>query len=119
MKQVFTSFNPVSLDFFVDKNKWETTQIGRSIDTHIIDSFPDLKFAEIAMFNIPEYEGSNNSASKSDCNVRASFYSFHHDNLPKIADLGIFQLMPTRKESFNIIQIVLSLIHICRCRRRG
>jgi arginase family enzyme len=106
MKQVFTSFNPVSVDLYADKDRWETTQIGRSIDTHITDSFPDLKFAEIAMFNVPEYEGSNNSASESDCNVRASFYSFHHDNLPKIADLGVLQLMPTRKESFKIIQIV-------------
>ena len=33
-----------------------------------------------------------NSASDNDCKVRTSFYSFHHDNLPRIADLGVFQL---------------------------
>ena len=34
--------------------------------------------SEIAVFNISEYEGSKNSASTSDCKIRALFYSFHH-----------------------------------------
>ena len=48
-----------------------------------------LKKSEIAIFNVPEYEGSNNFAAESHCNVRAAFYSFYHDNLPSICDLGV------------------------------
>ena len=112
MKPIQSYFNPVNSDLYADKNKWETTQIGRGIETHIEDFFPDVKFAEIAIFNVPEYEGSKNSASDSDCKIRASFYCFHHENLPRIADLGTLQLMPTRKESFKIIQEVCEeLLH--------
>ncbi len=112
MKSIQPYFNPVNSDLYADKNRWETTQIGRGVETHVEDFFPDIKFAEIAIFNIPEYEGSKNSASESDCKIRACFYSFHHQNLPRIVDLGILQLMPTRKESFKIIQIVCEeLLH--------
>jgi formiminoglutamase len=112
MKSIQSYFNPVNSDLYADKDRWETTQIGRGIETHTKDYFPDIKFTEIAIFNIPEYEGSKNSASESDCRIRASFYSFHHENLPRIADLGILQLMPARKESFKIIQTVCEgLLH--------
>ena len=112
MKPIQSYFNPVNSDLYADKNRWETTQIGRGIETHTEDFFPDVKFAEIAIFNVPEYEGSKNSASESDCKIRASFYCFHHENLPRIADLGTLQLMPTRKESFKIIQEVCEeLLH--------
>ena len=57
MKPIQSYFNPVNSDLYADKNKWETTQIGRGIETHIEDFFPDVKFAEIAIFNVPEYEG--------------------------------------------------------------
>ena len=112
MTTIQSYFNPVNSDFYADKSRWETTQIGRSIDTHTKDHFPDVKFAEIVVFNIPEYEGSKNSSSESDCKIRGLLYSFHHDNLPRVADLGILQLMPTRKESFKSIQIVCEeLLH--------
>ena len=99
-------FNPVSSALYGDKNIWETTQIGRSIDSHLEGYFPDLKFAEIVVFNIEEYEGSKNYNSASDCPIRAFFYSFHYENIPRIVDLGSMQLMPTRKETFNIVQKV-------------
>ncbi len=112
MKLIRPYFKPVNSDLYEDKDRWETTQIGRNIETHIQDSFPDVKFAEIAVFNIPEYEGSGNTLSESDCKIRALFYSFHHHNLPKVVDLGILELMPSRKETFNIIEIVCKeLLH--------
>lgn len=106
MSVIFSYFNPVSYDLYCDKDRWETTQVGRYIDTYIEGSFPDFKKSEIAIFNVPEYEGSNNFAAESHCNVRAAFYSFYHDNLPSICDLGVLQIMPTRKESFKIIERV-------------
>ena len=38
--------------------------------------------------------------------MRPLFYSFHDERLPKIVDLGTLQLMDTRKETFQIIQMV-------------
>jgi formiminoglutamase len=112
MKLIRPYFKPVNSDLYEDKDRWETTQIGRNIETHIQDSFPDVKFAEIAVFNIPEYEGSGNTLSESDCKIRALFYSFHHHNLPRVVDLGVLELMPSRKETFNIIEIVCKeLLH--------
>ena len=106
MKLIRPYFKPVNSDLYEDKDRWETTQIGRNIETHTKDFFPDVKFAEIAVFNILEYEGSGNTLSESDCKIRALFYSFHHHNLPRLVDLGILELMPSRKETFNIIEIV-------------
>ncbi len=107
MIELQSYFSPVSSALYADKNRWETTQVGRAVDTNVESHFPDVKFAEIAIFNVPEYEGSKNKKSSSaDCKVRASFYAFHHENLPRIADLGVIQLMPTRKESFTVIQTV-------------
>ena len=105
-------FNAVNSSLYGDKNRWETTQIGRGIETHATDLFPDLKFTEIAVFNVPEYEGSKNSASDFGCKIRELFYSFHYEDMPRIADLGVFQIMPSRKESFRILQMVCQeLLH--------
>ncbi len=106
MKSIKSYFNPLSKDLYADKNRWETTQIGRQIETYTNHFFPDLESAEIAIFNILEYEGSKNSASEVDCKIRPLFYSFHDERLPKIVDLGTLQLMDTRKETFQIIQMV-------------
>ena len=106
MKQIQSYFNPVDSVLCVDKNVWETTQIGRVIESHSKDFFPDIQFAEIAVFNVPEYEGSRNAASASPCKIRKLFYSFHYDDLPRIADLGSLHLMPNRKETFQIIQMI-------------
>ena len=105
-------FNPLTTGFYSNKDRWETTQIGRNIEMHTEDFFPDLKFTEIAIFNISEYDGSKNSGSESDCPIKASFYSLYYSDLPKIADLGSMKLMPNRKESFKVIQEVCrELIH--------
>ena len=77
MKQIQSYFNPVDSVLCVDKNVWETTQIGRVFESHSKDFFPDIQFAEIAVFNVPEYEGSRNAASASPCKIRKLFYSFH------------------------------------------
>tara|TARA_B100000214_G_C23949544_1_gene619738 strand:- start:390 stop:1553 length:1164 start_codon:yes stop_codon:yes gene_type:complete len=106
MQSIQSYFNPLNFSIYSDKEKWENTQIGKKIDVYIENSFPDLKFAEIAMFNVPEYEGSNNSFSDSNCKIRPFFYSFHHSNPPNIVDLGVLKIMPNRKESFEIIENV-------------
>ena len=106
MQSIQSYINPLNSTLYADLNKWETTQIGRKIDTYVENSFPDLKFAEIAIFNVPEYEGSQNSSSESSCKIRAFFYSFHCLDLPRISDLGILKILPTRKESFAVIENV-------------
>lgn len=106
MKSIESYFSPLSKDLYSDKNRWETTQIGRQIETYTNNFFPDLKSAEIAIFNINEYEGSKNSATEVDCKIRPLFYSFHDSSLPKIVDLGSLRLMDNRKETFQIIQMV-------------
>ena len=112
MLEINSYFKAVSSELYADKNRWETTQIGRGIDTHVNENFPNIKFAEIAIFNVPEYDGSKNSASDNNCKIRNYFYSFHHDNLPRIADLGVLQLLPSRKDSFSLIQkICKELFH--------
>ena len=106
MESIQSYFNPLNSALYADLNKWETTQIGREIDSYVGNNFPDLEFAEIAIFNVPEYEGSKNSFSESSCKIRAFFYSFYHSELPRIVDLGVLKMMPTRKESFAIIENV-------------
>ena len=103
MRSYFKSLN---VSIYAEKDKWETTQIGRLIDSYVADDFPDLNHAEIAIFNVLEYEGSKNNFSTEECSIRASFYQLHQQNFPRIVDLGVLQLMSTRKESFNIIKDV-------------
>ena len=55
MIELQSYFSPVSSALYADKNRWETTQVGRVIDTNVESHFPDIKFAEIAIFNVPEY----------------------------------------------------------------
>ena len=112
MIELHSYFNPLSAEIYSAKDRWETTQIGRLIDSHTTDHFPDIKFAELAIFNVPEYEGSRNNLTSQDCNIRASLYDLHKEEFPRIVDLGTVQLMPTRKESFHAIQGVCSaLLH--------
>ena len=106
MIELNSYFKPLNSGIYSAKDRWETTQIGRLIDSHTADHFPDVKFAEIAIFNVSEYEGSKNISSEQECKVRSSFYSLHYDELPRIVDLGILQMMPTRKETFQGIQDV-------------
>lgn len=112
MLDIQSYFFPVSSELYANKDKWETTQIGRCVETYVEGSFPEVKFAEIAIFNVPEYEGSKNTSSDTHCKIRSLFYAFHHDNLPRIVDLGSLSLMSSRKESFKILQTVCEkLLH--------
>lgn len=106
MIELHSYFKPLNSGIYSVKDRWETTQIGRLIDSHTADHFPEVKFAEIAIFNVPEYEGSKNKSYSQDCKIRASLYELHKEKLPRIVDLGTLQLMPTRKESFHSIQVV-------------
>ena len=112
MIELHSYFKPLNSGIYSVKDRWETTQIGRLIDFHTADHFPEVKFAEMAIFNVLEYEGSKNKSDSQDCKIRASFYELHKEKLPRIVDLGTLQLMPTRKESFHSIQVVCeALIH--------
>ena len=105
-------FIPLNLELYSSKDIWSLTEVGRLINFHIEDRFPELKFAEIAIFNVPEYEGSQNSQISNDCKIRASFYRLHQEKMPRVVDLGTLKLLPTRKESFKLIQDVCSaLLH--------
>jgi arginase family enzyme len=110
MINIQTYFNPISSDLFSEKNNWEATQIGSLIDSHINDSFPDLKFTEIAFFNVNEFEGSENYASEAECSIRKFFYSYHHDKFPRVSDLGYLKMMSSRKETFEAIQNVCEFL---------
>ena len=103
-------FECLNSELYDSKDSWGITQVGHLIDFHSEVSFPEVKFAEIAIFNVPEYEGSKNSSVSDDCKVRASFYHLHHDKMPRVVDLGTLKLMPTRKESFKLIQDVCKIL---------
>ena len=78
MIELHSYFKPLNSGIYSIKDRWETTQIGRLIDSHTADYFPEVKFAEIAIFNVPEYEGSKNKSDSQDCKIRASFYKSHN-----------------------------------------
>ena len=40
MLELNSYFKAVSSELYADKNRWETTQIGRGIDTHVNENFP-------------------------------------------------------------------------------
>ena len=112
MIELNSYFNPLNPELYDSKDSWSITQVGRLIDFHTEVSFPEVKFAEIAIFNVPEYEGSKNRSISNDCKIRASFYQLHQDKMPRVVDLGTLKLMPTRKESFKLIQDVCrNLLH--------
>ena len=105
-------FAPLNPELYSSKDIWSVSEIGRLINFHTESRFPELKFAEIAIFNVPEYEGSQNRSISDDCNIRASFYRLHQDKMPRVVDLGVLKLLPTRKESFKLLQdVCISLLH--------
>jgi formiminoglutamase len=112
MIELHSYFKPLNPGIYATKDRWGITQIGRLVESHTQENFPNVKFAEIAIFNVPEYEGSKNKQAGQDCKVRESFYQLYLDKAPRIVDLGTLQLMPTRKESFKMIQEVCeALLH--------
>ncbi len=104
--QISSNFIPLNRELYLLKERWNPSQIGFQIDSHTHESFPNVDYAEIAIFNVPEYEGTENISSFSDCKVRDSLYRLYFEGLPKIADLGTLNLMSSRKENFDIIMEV-------------
>ena len=101
--EISSNFLPLNPGLYSVKERWNPSQVGFQIDSHLQESFPKVDYAEIAIFNVPEFEGTDNIPSSSECKIRDSFYRLYFENLPKIADLGTLSLMPTRKESFDLI----------------
>ena len=57
-------FEPLNADYFSVKEKWQSTQIGYSIESFTNIKFPDLRYCEIAIFNVNEYNGSSNEGTE-------------------------------------------------------
>jgi len=111
MLELYTYFS--FLPSKIAENQWESTQVGSLIDKHTKDHFPDLHSVELVIFNIKEYQGSKNNLDNNDCYIRSALYELHQEKLPKTVDLGELNLMPTRKESFEIIKkVCCSLLNI-------
>jgi arginase family enzyme len=109
--EISSNFLPLNPGLYSVKERWNPSQVGFQIDSHLQESFPKVDYAEIAIFNVPEFEGTDNIPSSSECKIRDAFYRLYFESLPKIADLGTLSLMPTRKESFDlIIEICTDLI---------
>ena len=109
--EISSNFLPLNPGLYSVKERWNPSQVGFQIDSHLQESFPKVDYAEIAIFNVPEFEGTDNIPSSSECKIRDAFYRLYFENLPKIVDLGTLSLMPTRKESFDlIIEICADLI---------
>ena len=101
--EISSNFLPLNPGLYSVKERWNPSQVGFQIDSHLQESFPKVDYAEIAIFNVPEFEGTDNIPSSTECKIRVAFYRLYFENLPKIVDLGTLSLMPTRKESFDLI----------------
>jgi len=66
MIELHSYFNPLNPGIYAEKDRWGITQVGRLIDSHTADHFPEVKFAEIAIFNVSEYDGSKNKVASQD-----------------------------------------------------
>ena len=108
MMELTSYFSPIANE--IANFEWQATQIGFLIDKHTETHIPNTSSPSIIIFNIPEYEGSENIIDDSGCYVRRSLYELHQQKMPSITDLGRLKLMPTRKESFEVIQKVLAVL---------
>jgi len=109
--EISSNFTPLNSLLYSKKERWNHAQLGYQIDSHTIESFPKLDYSEIAIFNVPEYEGTDNISSEDDCKIRDSLYRLYFEKSPKIADLGTLNLMNSRKETFDLItEVCVDLI---------
>ena len=63
--------------FYQNQNNWQTTQLGCQIQTHNLSVFPEYQFCELAIFNLREYEGSENLSTDKQCKIRNEIYNLH------------------------------------------
>ena len=109
--EISSNFVPLNSGLYSLKDRWNPHQIGFQIDSHTQESFPSVNYAEIAIFNVPEYNGTDNISSTDDCKIRDSLYRLYFEDFPKVADLGTLNLMSSRKETFDLItEVCLYLI---------
>ena len=84
--EISSNFTPLNRRLYSLKERWNPSQIGFQVDSHTQESFPNVEYAEIAIFNIPEYEGTDNISSTDDCMVRDSFYRLYFEDLPMVTN---------------------------------
>lgn len=109
---ISSTFAPLNRELYSLKERWNPFQIGFQIDSHTQESFPNVDYVEIAIFNVPEYEGTDNISSADDCKIRDSLYRLYFEDLPRVADLGTLNLRSSRKETFDLItEVCLDLIN--------
>ena len=70
-------FIPLPDCFLTKKNNFQSTQVGSLISIHCENYFPNISECKIAIFTIPEYEGSKNFESESKCQIREEFFELH------------------------------------------
>ena len=101
-----TFFLPLKEDLYQKDYNWQSTQLGSFIQSYNLSEFPEYQFCEIAIFNIREFEGSENFPTDKECKIRNTLYHLHFEKTPRICDLGFFKLSKNRKDSFKKIEIV-------------
>ena len=67
-------FKPLSDEIYQNQNNWQTTQIGHQIQSNNSITFPEYKYCEIALFNVREYQGSDNLFTDKECKIRKEIY---------------------------------------------
>ena len=108
---ISSNFIPLNPSLYSIRDRWNPSQIGFQIDSHTQESFPKIDYAEIAIFNVPDYEGTDNISSEDDCKIRDSLYRLYFEDLPKVADLGTLNIMSSRKDTFDLItEVCVDLI---------
>ena len=65
--EISSNFTPLNSSLYSNKERWNHIQLGFQIDSHTIESFPKLNYSEIVIFNVPDYEGTDNINSEDDC----------------------------------------------------
>tara|TARA_B100000900_G_scaffold151990_1_gene129063 strand:+ start:7471 stop:8631 length:1161 start_codon:yes stop_codon:yes gene_type:complete len=97
-------FSPLPDSFAIKKEVWQSSQIGSLISIHCENYFPDTSNCKIAIFSVPEFEGSQNSESETKCQIREEFFELHNFDFPNLADLGIMKISSSRKQTFSEIE---------------
>ena len=71
-------FIPLPESLLIKKESYQSTQVGSLISIHSENYFPDLNDCKIAIFSVPEYEGSLNSESENKCQIREELFDLHN-----------------------------------------